>query len=32
MLLEIALDLGTQFVIQVIEHQVRYLFAGLIGQ
>jgi len=32
MLLEIPLDSGTQFIVQVIEYQVRHLFAGLVGQ
>jgi len=32
MLLEIPLDIGTQFVVQVIEHQIRHLFAGLVSQ
>jgi hypothetical protein len=32
MLLEILPDLRTQFVAQVIEHQIGHLFAGLVGQ
>jgi hypothetical protein len=32
MLLKSPFDISTQFVVQVIEHQVRYLFTGFRGQ
>lgn len=32
MLLKISPDIGTQVVIQIVKHQVGYLFAALVGQ